>query len=118
MGFDGGILSDDRYKRDRADGDGMAVITFLLGLGAGAGLSGLVAILVHLSCRNRDLEQRVTRLEETSRKRMPYAAADELLDAMAALDKLTMDVDVLNAIKENARGHIANALRVGTKEQK
>lgn len=69
-------------------------------------------------CKREALEKRVARLEEAGRKRIPYGAADELLDAMAALDRLTMDVDVLSAIKENVRAHIINALQIGTKNKK
>jgi hypothetical protein len=66
----------------------------------------------------RDFEKRIEKLETANRQRLPFKAQEEMLDAMAALDRITMDMDVLMAIKENARAHIINAMQVGTKKEK
>lgn len=87
----------------------------VLGILIGAGAMLLIWVVTEQRRTIKDLLTRVTSLEACNRKRMPYAAQDELLDAMAVLDRLTMDADVMNAIRENVRGHIANALQVGTK---
>ena len=65
-----------------------------------------------------ELTKRVRQLEEAGKLRLPHQAADELLNAMAVLDveigKEQLKLDYL----ENIKGHIANAMSVGTKRQK
>ena len=67
--------------------------------------------------RIAELERRLRKLELAGRQRLPHAAADELLDAMAVLDmelsKKQIELDYL----ENVKGHITNAMSVGTKRQ-
>ena len=66
----------------------------------------------------RDLSKRVTDLEKANLQRLPYKSFEELLDAMAALDIEITERKLQTDFLENARGHIANAMKVGTKREK
>jgi predicted Holliday junction resolvase-like endonuclease len=66
---------------------------------------------------NARLEARISKLEEASKKRVPYRTQEELLDAMAALDAFENEVDLGKAMIENAKAHIAKGLQVGTKQE-
>lgn len=69
-------------------------------------------------CRTiANLEARIAKLELIAPKRIPYKAADELLDAMAALTKEMAEQDFHRDLIMNAAGHITNALATGTKRE-
>ena len=65
-----------------------------------------------------ELEKQVRELQEASRQRLPYKSFEELLDAMAALDIELETRKLQTDFLENAKGHITNAMRVGTKNEK
>lgn len=60
------------------------------------------------------IEERMHELEAVNRKRMPYKAMEELLDAMAALDKEKSEMQFHVSLIDNARGHMMNAMKSGT----
>jgi len=64
-----------------------------------------------------DLQKQVHDLEQANRQRLPYKSFEELLDAMAALDVELESRKLQTDFLENARGHIANAMTVGTKRE-
>jgi len=64
------------------------------------------------------LEKQVIDLQQASRQRLPYKSFEELLDAMAALDIELETRKLQTDFLENAKGHITNAMRVGTKKEK
>ena len=66
---------------------------------------------------NDRLEARITKLEEASKKRVPYRTQEELLDAMAALDAFENEVDLGKTMIVNAKAHIAKGLQVGTNRE-
>jgi hypothetical protein len=68
--------------------------------------------------RIQDMEKRVTDLESASRQRLPYKAFEEMLDAMAALDKEKTEMEFHTSLIDNAMGHMANAMKVGTVREK
>jgi hypothetical protein len=68
--------------------------------------------------RIQDMEKRVTDLEAASRQRLPYKAFEEMLNAMAALDKEKTEMEFHTSLIDNAMGHMANAMRVGTVREK
>jgi hypothetical protein len=73
------------------------------------------------NCRERqlrDLAKRVNDLEAANRQRLPYKSFEELLDAMAALDIELETRKLQTDYLENVKGHIANAMKVGTKGEK
>ena len=63
------------------------------------------------------LEERMKKLEEANRKRMPYAAYEELLNAMAALDVHEREIDFEKSVMENAKAHLTKAMSAGTKRE-
>lgn len=63
------------------------------------------------------LQERVKKLEIASRKRMPYHSYDKALDAMAALDALEHAEDFRQTLIQNAKAHLIESLKVGTKEE-
>jgi len=64
------------------------------------------------------LEKQVADLQQASRYRLPYKSFEELLDAMAALDIELETRKLQTDFLENAKGHITNAMKVGTKGEK
>lgn len=89
------------------------VALFFLALGVGS---------TYLMMRVRAQDARIQALEAVQKpaaavgnKRLPYEAADELLDAMAVLDaareKRLIEVEYV----DNVRAHLAKALETGTK---
>ena len=64
-----------------------------------------------------DLAKRVRDLETANVQRLPYKSFEELLDAMAALNKEIEERKFQTSLIENAAGHIANAMKVGTKRE-
>lgn len=63
------------------------------------------------------LEQAVEKLETSNKQRLPYKAFEDLLNAMAALDKEQTEMEFHVSLIDNARGHIANAMKVGTNRE-
>jgi hypothetical protein len=68
--------------------------------------------------RVANMEKRIADLEAANRQRLPYKSFEELLDAMAALDKEIEERKFQTSLLENVAGHIANAMKVGTKQEK
>lgn len=65
-----------------------------------------------------DLLKRVRDLEKANLQRLPYRSYEELLNAMAAIDKELGERSFYISLLENAKGHIANAMKAGTKREK
>jgi hypothetical protein len=65
----------------------------------------------------RRLEARIKTLEDATPKRLPYKAADEVLDAMAALTKELAEQNYHRDLIENAIGHLHNVMATGTKRE-
>jgi len=73
--------------------------------------------LSNVEKNNQNLEARVTKLENASRQRLPYASAESILDAMAALDALEHEESFKNTLIQNAKAHLINSMAVGTKRE-
>lgn len=73
--------------------------------------------LSNVEKNNQNLEARVTKLENASRQRLPYASAESILDAMAALDALANEESFKQSLIENAKAHLTNSLSAGTKRE-
>lgn len=73
--------------------------------------------LANVEKKNDDLETRISKLEDANRKRMPYASAESILDAMAALDALANEESFKQTLIENAKAHLTNSLAAGTKRE-
>ncbi len=95
-------------------------------ISSGVLVSILLVIIIALSAfmlyrefkhMNERLEARIIKLEEASKKRVPYRTQEELLDAMAALDAFENEVDLGKAMINNAKAHIAKGLQVGTNRE-
>lgn len=63
-------------------------------------------------------EERIAKLEQAARLRMPHKAVEDILDAMAALDKEQTEMKFHLSLSENIKGHLINALSAGTKREK
>jgi len=116
------VLRNDRSRGDFAGGGGIAmeiklllicVITILTLFGA----VGLIREYMNIKRTVDSHEERMKKLEEANRKRMPYAAYEELLNAMAALDVHEREIDFEKSIMENAKAHLAKAMSTGTKRE-
>lgn len=75
--------------------------------------------------KEKDLRQKINalsgqidKLEKANAMRLPYKSFEELLNAMAALDKEIYERNFQTSLLENATGHIANAMAIGTKREK
>ena len=68
--------------------------------------------------RLREMEKRIQDLEAANRQRLPYKAFEEMLNAMAALDKEKSESEFRTSLIDNAIGHMANAMKVGTTREK
>lgn len=66
----------------------------------------------------RSQEERLAKLEESSRLRLPYKSYEEMLDLMAAVEIAEQDLKFKSNILDNIRGHAENAMKVGTKNGK
>ena len=64
------------------------------------------------------LEVRMEKLEAANRKRMPYEAMEDLLNARAALDREKEEHKFFVSLIENAEAHIEKAMTTGTKKGK
>jgi hypothetical protein len=64
--------------------------------------------------RLNDIETRMHKLETANRQRLPYRAMEEMLDAMAALDKEKTEMEFHVSLIDNAIGHMTNAMKTGT----
>jgi hypothetical protein len=76
-------------------------------------LISIFAIYNHMA----RMEERITRLEQASKHRLPYKAFEEILNGMAALDVRDREVEFEKSLLDNARTHFTNALQVGTKRE-
>ncbi len=63
------------------------------------------------------IETQMRGLETANRQRLPYRAMEELLDAMAALDKEKQEMEFHVSLIDNAMGHMTNAMRTGTTKE-
>ena len=65
-----------------------------------------------------NLTRRVNDLEQANLQRLPFRSYEEILNAMAALDKELEERNFYNSLIENAKGHLTNAMSAGTKREK
>lgn len=70
---------------------------------------------VTLAEKVHDLDQRLKKMEDARRLRMPYAAYDSILDALAGLDVEERESQFHSNIRENIRAHLFKAIQTGTK---
>ena len=89
------------------------MITLLVLFGA----VGLIREYINIKRTVDSHEERMKKLEEANRKRMPYAAYEELLNAMAALDVHEREIDFEKSVMENAKAHLTKAMSAGTKRE-
>ena len=80
---------------------------------------GVVVTLLYVEWRKtdirlNDIETRMHKLETANRQRLPYRAMEEMLDAMAALDKEKTEMEFHVSLIDNAIGHMTNAMKTGT----
>lgn len=66
---------------------------------------------------NKLLKEENEKLKEANRRRMPYAAYEHLLDAMAAIDAEEREVDLKRVFLDNAKAHMTRAMQAGTKDK-
>ena len=66
---------------------------------------------------NRELKARIEKFEASSRKRIPYAVYEAMLDAMAGLDVEEREAQFHSNIRENIRAHIYRAMTIGTNRE-
>lgn len=64
-----------------------------------------------------ELMKRVRDLEQANLQRLPYKSYEEILNAMAALDKEMTERTFYNSLIENAKAHLTNAMSAGTKRE-
>lgn len=81
------------------------------------GAFGLIREHAKLKKKVDSHEDRMAKLEAANRRRMPYAAYEEVLNAMAALDVHEREIDFEKSIMENAKAHLAKAMETGTKRE-
>ena len=63
------------------------------------------------------LHEKIRKLEDANKRRMPLRSQDDVLNAMAALDAWIHEAKFGENIIENAKGHLAKSLAVGTKRE-
>jgi hypothetical protein len=83
---------------------------------------GIAATKLYNTWSNTDkrltaLERQIASLEAANRQRLPYRAMEEMLDAMAALDKEKTEMEFHVSLIDNAIGHMTNAMRTGTSKE-
>ena len=66
---------------------------------------------------NHELKVRIEKFEASSRKRIPYAVYEAMLDAMAGLDVEEREAQFHSNIRENIRAHIYRAMTIGTNRE-
>ena len=87
----------------------------------------LIVIIIFLSAvrneknalreENHELKVRIEKFEASSRKRIPYAVYEAMLDAMAGLDVEEREAQFHSNIRENIRAHIYRAMTIGTNRE-
>ena len=77
-------------------------IGLVAGLIIGAGATGLYGTV-------RNQEQRIRMLEQAAKKHLPYATADEIENATAAILALKFDLDIKQDMVDNALAHLRGA---------
>lgn len=82
-----------------------------------AGVS-VTALYLDFRQRVRSMDERIKKLEDAQRTRMPYEAMEKFLNGMAALDVLENDVDFGGKVVATAKYWFAQALATGTKREK
>lgn len=77
------------------------------------------AWLAHIALENKvkALEGKVEKMEQASRQRLPYRSFDEIINAMAALDALEHEESFKQSLIQNAKGHLAKSMAIGTKRE-
>jgi hypothetical protein len=88
----------------------MVIIYALIAFIAGIGLAGLY---FHI----HSLNQRISRLEESQAKHLPYKTAEEIEDGIAALLTLKFHSDVRSDFIDNALAHLQKARGGNAKEK-
>jgi len=78
------------------------ILVFLAGLIIGGCATGLLATIGRL-------QDRIRILQEAAQKRLPYRSADEIENAMAALNAIQFDLNFKQDMIDNARTHLAAA---------
>lgn len=84
----------------------------MIGIGIAAAL--LYGAWIHTDRRLTGIETRMHELETANRQRLPYRAMEEMLNAMAALDKEKSEMEFHVSLIDNAIGHMSNAMKTGT----
>jgi hypothetical protein len=70
-----------------------------------------------LEKRLDDHSQKIRLLELANKQRIPHKSFEEILNAMVALDKEIEERNFQTSLLENAKGHLTNAMAVGTKRE-
>lgn len=91
----------------------ICVITILTLFGA----VGLIREYMNIKRTVDSHEERMKKLEEANRKRMPYEAFERILDARAALNKEKEEFQFFVSLIENAEAHLDKAMSAGTKRE-
>jgi hypothetical protein len=92
-----------------------ALIVFGAGLAVGAGATALLMMVRGLHRQITELKERIAKLEEAGRKRMPFGAVDEILDGIAVLSRLDDDLELKRDYLHVGLAHIKKAIQTGTK---
>ena len=77
----------------------------------------LTHVKEQFSQKNNELEERIKKLEEAKRKRMPWEALEELEHARAALNREKEEREFHISLIENAEAWIGKAMAAGTKRE-
>lgn len=91
-----------------------AVFVGLIGLLACLLLTVLLGVILMLYRRVEILEAERRPEPQGTRKRMPYEAAEEVIDAMAVLDAAEEKNLLQLEYVQNVKAHLAKALQTGT----
>lgn|GEM_PF-2986585 len=91
----------------------ICIITILTLFGA----VGLIREYMDIKRKVDSHEDRMKKLEEANRKRMPYEAFEQILDARAALNKEKEEFQFFVSLIENAEAHLDKAMATGTKRE-
>jgi len=116
------LLCNGHYRGDFSGGGGIVmeiklllicIITILTLFGA----VGLIREYMDIKRKVDSHEDRMKKLEEANRKRMPYEAFEQILDARAALNKEKEEFQFFVSLIENAEAHLDKAMATGTKRE-